>query len=139
MVPGKFSLYRCPAIFRQSCCARRDFGSSYSIINSTVPRKIYVMADTRKKVVNVIKRMANRRTQMVIFTFHLCWRCIGLWPGWSRVPAKIRQCPLVTACGTLAHEKLLGHLSYISSLPDESTLQLSSLCLHHRAGNIIEK
>jgi hypothetical protein len=55
------------------------------------------------------------------------------------VPAKVRQCPLVTARGTLAHEKLLGHLSYISSLPDESTLQLPSLCLHHRAGNIIEK
>ena len=85
------------------------------------------------------KRMANARTQMVIFTFHLCWRCIGLWPGWSQVPAKVRQCPLVTARGTLAHEKLLGHLSYISSLPDESTLQLPSLCLHHRAGNIIEK
>ena len=85
------------------------------------------------------KRMANTRTQMVIFTFHLCWRYIGLWPGWFQVPAKIRQCPLVTTCGTLVHEKLLGHLSYISSLPDESTLQLPSLCLHHRTKNIIEK
>ena len=85
------------------------------------------------------ERMANTRTQMVIFTFHLCWRYIGLWPGWFQVSAKIRQCPLVTACGTLAHKKLLGYLLYISSLPDESTLQLPSLCLHHRTGNIIEK
>lgn len=138
MVPAKFCLHRCPAALRQSCCARRDFGSTCSIISST-SQKYMSWLTQEKRWPTQSKRMANARTQMVIFTFHACWRCIGLWPGLSQVPAKVRQCPLVTARGTLAHEKLLGHLSYISSLPVESTLQLPSLCLHHRAGNIIEK
>ena len=39
MISAKINLYRCPAALRQSCCAHRDFGSNYSIISSTVPRK----------------------------------------------------------------------------------------------------
>lgn len=59
----------------------------------------------------------------------------GLWPGLSRVPAKIRAV-LVTCDAAPANVKLLGHLS---SVLDERTLLLPFLCLQHRTGNVIEK
>ena len=140
MVPAKFCLHRCPAALRQSCCARREFGSSCSIISSTVPRK--------NTCHGWRKRKGGQRNQKGWQTReHRWWSlpsiCVGDASASGQVGPRCQPKSGSVRWSLLAahwHMKnCLGHLSYISSLPDESTLQLPSLCLHHRAGNIIEK